>query len=357
MSEQANPSASAGASVLIVDDDENSCRTLTLIFAKSGYETATARTGREAIEQAKERPFNLALLDIRLPDVAGVELIAPLKEMHPDLVVIMVTAFASLETAVRALNYGASAYITKPLNMDEVLATGREALEKQRLVMENRRLFQEAQRELAERRRAEQALQESEGKLVAMLQSIGDHLSMIDKDLNIIWANKVARRVFGSDIVGEKCYEAYHQRQEPCEPYPCITLRAFQDGGIHEHDIQAVDKDGRTMYLHCTANVALTDSEGKPTAVIEISRDITDRRLAEEERDQRVRELEIALANVRTLRGLVPICASCKKIRDDDGYWQQVEVYIRDHADVDFSHGLCPDCLKALYPELFGDEL
>ena len=135
-------------SILIVDDDESTCRTLVLIFGKKGYETETAGTGREAMEKAQGRFFNLALLDIKLPDMEGVELVAPLKEMHPDLEVIMVTAYASLETAVRALNEGASAYITKPLNMDEVLATVRRALEKQHLVMEKRRAEEQIQRHL-----------------------------------------------------------------------------------------------------------------------------------------------------------------------------------------------------------------
>ena len=67
---------------------------------------------------------------------------------------------------------------------------------------------------------------------------------------------------------------------------------------------------------------------------------------------QRERELEEALGNVRQLRGMLPICASCKKIRDDKGYWKQVEVYIKEHADVDFSHSICPECKKKLYPQL-----
>ena len=61
-------------------------------------------------------------------------------------------------------------------------------------------------------------------------------------------------------------------------------------------------------------------------------------------------QLEQALKQIRTLSGLIPICSNCKKIRDDKGYWQQVETYIRDHSEADFSHGICPDCLKKLYP-------
>ncbi len=63
-------------------------------------------------------------------------------------------------------------------------------------------------------------------------------------------------------------------------------------------------------------------------------------------------ELKDALENIKTLKGLLPICASCKKIRDDSGYWHQVEVYIHEHTDVNFSHGICPDCVEKLYPNL-----
>ncbi len=69
---------------------------------------------------------------------------------------------------------------------------------------------------------------------------------------------------------------------------------------------------------------------------------------------QRTADLQQALANVKRLSGFLPICASCKKIRDDKGYWNQIEEYIRDHSEADFSHGICPDCVRTLYPE-FGD--
>jgi len=69
----------------------------------------------------------------------------------------------------------------------------------------------------------------------------------------------------------------------------------------------------------------------------------------------KIGELQRALAEIKTLRGIVPICASCKKIRDDAGFWQQVEVYVRDHSEAEFSHGICPECMKKLYPEFAGE--
>ncbi len=61
----------------------------------------------------------------------------------------------------------------------------------------------------------------------------------------------------------------------------------------------------------------------------------------------------VSINRIKTLRGILPICASCKKIRNDDGYWQQIESYIRDHSDAEFSHGICKECAHKLYPELF----
>jgi two-component system cell cycle sensor histidine kinase/response regulator CckA len=136
--------------------------------------------------------------------------------------------------------------------------------------------------DITDQKRAEEALRQSEGKLNAMLRAIGDHMSMMDKDLNIIWANETAKRMFGDDLIGKKCFEAYHGRKEPCEPYPCLALKAFHDGEVHKHETQVIDKHGKVKHFHCTANVALRDQQGKPTAVIEISRDISEHKRAEE---------------------------------------------------------------------------
>ena len=143
------------ASILIVDDDEGIRKSLALIVKSKKYGVGMAGTGQEALEKARSEDINVALVDLKLPDMEGVNLIAPLKEMHPELAVIMITGFASVETAIQALNKGASAYITKPLNIDELCAKVEEALEKQRLLAENKRLLQELQRELDEHKKVE----------------------------------------------------------------------------------------------------------------------------------------------------------------------------------------------------------
>jgi PAS domain S-box-containing protein len=136
-------------------------------------------------------------------------------------------------------------------------------------------------RDIADRKYIERELRESEGKLTAILRSITDPMSMMDENLTIIWANEPAKQYFGNDIIGKKCYEAYHQRLDPCDPYPCFSLKAFRAGKLYHHETTVIDRLGEIRYFECTANVALRDASGKPVAVLEISRDITDQKKVE----------------------------------------------------------------------------
>jgi len=134
-----------------------------------------------------------------------------------------------------------------------------------------------------ELKQTEGALEGHKETLSAMLNAISDHMSMIDFDMNIIWANETARKIFGDDIIGKKCYEAYHRRKKPCEPYPCSTVKSFQDGKVHQHDTQSITKEGKIIHFQSISNVALRDEAGKPIAVLDISRDITAQKKAEAE--------------------------------------------------------------------------
>ena len=96
----------------------------------------------------------------------------------------------------------------------------------------------------------------------------------------------------------------------------------------------------------------LWNRNGSIAGHVVIARDITKQKQIEAEREALINELQDALSNIKALRGLLPICANCKKIRNDEGYWQDVTVYIRNHSEADFSHGICPDCIEKLYPDL-----
>jgi DNA-binding response OmpR family regulator len=111
----------AKAYVLVVDDDEGIRETLKLILEENGYKVDTAKSGKEAIEKSKKNYYDLALLDIKLPDFEGTKLLIKMRDTTPKMVKIMVTGHASLQNAVEALNYGADAYIMKPVNPEELL--------------------------------------------------------------------------------------------------------------------------------------------------------------------------------------------------------------------------------------------
>ena len=118
----------AKKTILVVDDDKSILRTFTRILQKSGYEIDVAETGKEAVEKTANRHYDLALVDIRLPDIDGTELLAKLKKPLQQTVKIMITGFPSLETGVKALDEGADAYLVKPVKPQELLVLLEEKL-------------------------------------------------------------------------------------------------------------------------------------------------------------------------------------------------------------------------------------
>ena len=209
------------ARMLIVDDDESICRILEFIFRKQGYEIEVVGTGQEAIDRARTTFFDLALLDLRLPDVAGVELLEPLKEIQPDIALLIITGYASTETAVQALNNGASGYITKPFDMDEVLAKVRDVLEKQRLI--------------EQKRQAEQALEESEERYRGLFEKVP--ISLLEEDFSAVKA-----------YINELRAQGIHNIEEFFESHPeavahCATLARVLD--VNEATLGLFEAEGK----------------------------------------------------------------------------------------------------------------
>jgi PAS domain S-box-containing protein len=117
-----------------------------------------------------------------------------------------------------------------------------------------------------------------------------------------------------------------------------LNLQSTKPDAYSERDLRLAEKVG-TQITGAIANAQL----------------FAERKRVEVEREKLIRDLQKALSEVKTLKGIFPICASCKKIRDDKGYWNQVEVYIRDHSEAEFSHGICPDCTKKLYGDFLKE--
>lgn len=119
------------ARILVVDDDESIRKTLATILKDHGYIVDTAENGKEAIEKSKANFYNLALIDIRLPDMEGTKLLTAMKDTTPKMVKIIVTGYPALNNAIEAVNKGADGYVLKPVNIDNLLSTIKEHLRKQ----------------------------------------------------------------------------------------------------------------------------------------------------------------------------------------------------------------------------------
>jgi DNA-binding NtrC family response regulator len=137
------------ARILVVDDDESIRKVLKAILEEEGYIVDTAKNGKEAIRKTNEKFYNLALIDIRLSDMEGTELLIKMKDTLPKTRKIIITGYPSLQNAIEALNKGANAYILKPFDMDKVLKTIKEQLKKHE---EERKYSQEKVMEFIETR-------------------------------------------------------------------------------------------------------------------------------------------------------------------------------------------------------------
>lgn len=131
----------------------------------------------------------------------------------------------------------------------------------------------------------------SKEKLAGILASVTDHMGMIDDQHNIVWANDFAKKLFGEDIIGRKCYNIYHRYDKPCKS--CVVRRCFEDGNIHEHETEAILADGSRKIFWRAVSVAVRDNDDdRVILVVEVSRDITERKKAEKELKELNLELE-----------------------------------------------------------------
>lgn len=155
----------------------------------------------------------------------------------------------------------------------------------------------------------------------------------------------------GSQILGMDRHQALHTRigiflhEESKLHFSDFLDKLFADGRNEEIDVLlALEGD---VQKHIT--VSGIDLKNRSECFVTMH-DVTENRLIQRDREELVQKLQDALASIKTLRGLIPICATCKKIRDDQGYWNSVEQYVMQHSDAVFSHGICPECRERDFP-------
>jgi PAS domain S-box-containing protein len=199
---------------------------------------------------------------------------------------------------------------------------------------------------------AQESLQRERNLLRTLIDHLPDAVSVKDVQYRKVIANVADVHFMGlqseAEALGKDDFELFPK--ELAEGFIVDDRTVIQTGQpVINREEYVIDKQGQKRWL-VTSKLPLQDEKGQTIGLVCISRDITERKKAEAEREKLITQLQDALADVKLLSGLVPICANCKKIRDDQGYWTQIESYIQDRSDAKFSHSICPDCAKKLYP-------
>jgi PAS domain S-box-containing protein len=191
----------------------------------------------------------------------------------------------------------------------------------------------------------EAALARRTSEWADILNAISDWVCIIDLDFRIVRTNRAVEDFLGMKreaVIGRTCYELVHGTGTSIAHCPIPPMVRSRKRAQTEVQLD----DGR--WLSVTAD-PLTGKDGRLTGAVHMVRDITAIREAQAEREALIHKLERALAEVKTLKGLIPICAKCRRIRDDSGAWSPLEAFVRNNFDADFSHGLCPECARGEY--------
>jgi len=203
---------------------------------------------------------------------------------------------------------------------------------------------------LEERRKAEKITEESEEKYSGFFKTSGDCVFIVSDQGEVLEINHACRSMFGLEDKDD------HAKTNPFDL--CIDQQAKKrhfkmlrtQGFSKDFELDFKTKDGETVNT-LVSTVARKDKQGRMIGFQGSIKDITVIREAEGHRDKLIGDLRVALDRIDEMEGMLSICASCKRIRDDEGGWREIEEYVSDHSKAEFSHGICPDCMRRLYPD------
>ncbi|MFI5294887.1 MAG: PAS domain-containing protein [Thermodesulfovibrionales bacterium] len=180
-----------------------------------------------------------------------------------------------------------------------------------------------------------------------------DGIQITDLDGYIVYSNKAVQEIYGfsfDEFIGK------HVNELNADPRVAqdVIIPAIQTTGRWNGELMVIHKEGREFPIWLSASMVMGERD-QPVAMVGVIKDMTRRKEAEKEKEVLISELQEALSKIKTLDGLLPICAWCKKIHDDKGYWKKVETYVEEHSDASFTHGICPECLKKVSPDTYEE--
>lgn len=238
------------------------------------------------------------------------------------------------------------------------LKTAQEKLDNMRQfrIREQKRIDERRELEVIERNLVDEALRESEQRFRNIVFSMAGWIWEINVDGNFTYCSEKATEFLGftpDEIVNTSIFNILVTKDR--NTFETVFTDARNERlPMEDVETWAKHKSGDAVCL-LISGIPIFDDEGRLEGYRGVAKDITAQKKAEEEREKLIKNLEDALSKIKTLRGLIPICASCKKIRDDKGYWNKLEAFIETHSEAEFSHGICPDCLTTLYPDIMDD--
>lgn len=210
-------------------------------------------------------------------------------------------------------------------------------------------------RDVSERKLLEQALHESQKRYHALFEHSRDGFVLVDREGHFLDANGAYCSMLGYSLDElrqlESFYEITPEKWHHWEREEIWLNRLLTKGCTGIYEKEYIRKNGEIFPVELNA-FTIFDEDGQPDFLWGVARDVTERKELEGEREKLIIELKNALANVKSLSGILPICSYCKKIRNDAGYYEQLEAYISDHSEALFSHCICSDCEKKVYEEL-----
>jgi PAS domain S-box-containing protein len=320
--------------LLIVDDSEDDAILITRALEREGFKITHKRvdSAKDLSAALDESLWDLILSDYSMPAFTGADALELCRQKAFDAPFIIVSGRIGEEVAVDMMKAGASDYVMKDDLPRLAPAVTRELA---------------AARERKIRRQAQLAM----AHLASIVETCDDAIISQTLGGTVLSWNSGAEQMFGysaREMVGESI-----EILVPTDlQYEISDIRDVIERGHRVERIETMRtrRDGVAIDVSITVS-PIKNADGFIQGASIVLRDITDRKRQEKERLRLIDELKEALKRVKTLNGLLPICASCKKIRNDGGYWEQVETYIRSRSNAEFTHGICPDCVRLLYPQ------